>query len=306
VNYVNDGPITFTGLHVHYPGAAGINAPVVIDSGIGVEANSLNSPTGSGNITRVVSIDPTNSMQLAALSSLITAPDNAYVDIHTTVFAGGVARSQILPVVNVFPQGLFFTLTLSNPSATTAVQGSVSYFQSNGTPMPGTITDANPRFLILPAGSTIVTPPATAFRGGFARVYSNGPVNIGALFTDRPTPAISVTSRSVSVPVSVGATPAGNTGVAIVASSVGTLTLSLRLSTGTVIAGGSRTIDVAASQQISLFVTELLPGITQRQFDGMLIITTNAGTISVVALQYEGRFLGQAETVRPVTITALP
>src|SRR6185295_8538183 len=119
-------------------------------------------------------------------------------------------------------------------------------------------------------------------------------------------PAITVTSRSVSLPVAVGATAAGNTGVAIVPSSAGTLTLSLRLSTGTVIAGGSRTIDVAAGQQISLFVSELLPGIRQTQYQGVLSITTSAGTISVVALQYEGRFAGRAETITPVTITALP
>src|SRR5262249_10756292 len=82
VNYVSDGPITLTGLHIHYPGTAAVNAPVVIDSGIGGEANSVDSPMGSGNVTRVATIDSTNATQIAALTSLISAPDNAYVNLH--------------------------------------------------------------------------------------------------------------------------------------------------------------------------------------------------------------------------------
>jgi hypothetical protein len=73
-----------------------------------------------------------------------------------------------------------------------------------------------------------------------------------------------------------------------------------------VIAGGSRTIDVAADHQISLFVSELLPGITQTQYQGILSITTSAGAISVLALQYEGRFRFTVDTIAPVTVTALP
>src|SRR5262249_10709640 len=146
------------------------------------------SPSGSGNITRVVTIDPTNATQIAALSTLISAPDNAYVNIHTTVFGNGVARSQMFPIVNVVPQtvggGNWLTaVTLSNPSATTAVEGTVNFFQSNGTPMPDTITDPNVGFLIPPSGSiTVTTSNAGALTGGFARVFSNGAVNVATRF----------------------------------------------------------------------------------------------------------------------------
>jgi CHRD domain len=310
VNYVNDGPITFTGLHIHYPGAAGINAPVVINTGIGGGAASVDSPAGTGNVTRVVTIDPTNATQLAALSTLISAPDNAYVNIHTTVFSGGVARSQMFPVVNVVPQtvggGSWMTaLTLTNPSATTAVQGTVNFFQSNGTPMPDTITDPNVGFLIPPSGSvTVTTGNAGALTGGFARVFSNGAVNVGIRF-NHPTfvaaasSATTVTSRSVSLPVAVGGSANQNTGVALIAGSPGTLTLSLRDANGTAIAGGSRTIDVTAGQQVASFVRELLPQVTQTSFTGTLTITTSAGTISVLGLQFDG-------AMTPVTVTALP
>jgi len=310
VNYVNDGPITFTGLHIHYPAPAGVNAPVVINTGIAAGANAVDNPTGTGNVTRVVTIDPTNATQLAALSTLISAPDNAYINIHTTTFSGGVARSQMFPVVNVVPQavggGSWITaLILTNPSATTAVQGTVNFFQSNGTAMPEAITDPNVGFLIPPSGSvTVTTSNAGALTGGFARVFSNGNVNVAARF-DHPSfiaatsSATTVTARAVSLPVAVGGTANQNTGVAIVAGSAGTLTLSLRDANGAAIAGGSRTVDVTAGQQVASFVRELLPGVTQTSFTGTLTITTSAGTISVLGLQFDG-------SMTPVTVTALP
>jgi CHRD domain-containing protein len=310
VNYTNDGPITFTGLHIHYPGQAGVNASVVINTGVGGGAASVDSPTGSGNITRVVTIDPTNATQLATLSSLISAPDNAYVNIHTTTFGGGVARSQMFPIVNVVPQAVgggswLTTLILNNPSATTAVQGTVNFFQSNGSAMPDAITDPNVGFLIPPSGTvTVTTSNAGTLTGGFARVFSNGNVNVTTRynhpsFIATTSSATTVTSRSVSLPVAVGGAANQNTGVALLAGTAGTLTLSLRDGNGTAIAGGSRTIDVTAGQQIASFIRELLPGVTQTQFTGTLTITTSAGTISVLALQFDG-------SMTPVTVTALP
>ena len=79
----------------------------------------------------------------------------------------------------------------------------------------------------------------------------------------------------------------------------GTLTLTLTTGPGLPVAGGSRTIDVAAGQQITAFVTELLPTVTAAQYAGTLTITTSAGTISVLGLQFDG-------TINPVTVTALP
>lgn len=310
VNYVNDGPITFTGLHIHYPGTASVNASVVINTGIGGGATSVDSTTGSGNITRVVTIDPTNVTQLAALSTLITAPDNAYVNIHTTQFGGGVARSQMGQVVNTVAQAVgggswITSITIRNPSATTAVQGAANFFQSNGTAMPEAISDPNIGFLIPPAASvTISTHNAGTLTGGFARVFSNGAVTVDArynhpAFVSSTSGATTVSSRSVSLPVAVGTPATQNTGVALIAGAAGTLTLSLRDGAGNAIAGGSRTVDVTAGQQLTAFVRELLPGVTQSQFSGTLTITTSAGTISVLGMQFDG-------TMTPVVVTALP
>ncbi|PYS36384.1 MAG: hypothetical protein DMG14_24635 [Acidobacteria bacterium] len=101
------------------------------------------------------------------------------------------------------------------------------------------------------------------------------------------------------MPVSVGATATTNTGIALIANSAGTLTLSLRDASGAAITGGSRTIDVAAGQQITAFVNELLPSVTAAQYTGTLTLTTSTGTISVLALQFDGG-------INPVMVTPLP
>lgn len=309
VNYTNSGPMTFTGLHIHYPGVAGVNAGVVINTGLS-GTNTVETTTGNGNITRVVAIDPSNAAQMAALTALINAPDTAYINLHTTTFPGGVVRSQMFPVVNTLPLAAgggewTSAFTIRNPSATAAVQGTVDVFNSTGALMPAAVTDPNIAFLI-PAGgtTTINTHNKGAFNLGFAKVFSNGAVTIEAryfhpVYTTGAAGAASVTSRSVSLPVAVGTTALANTGIAVLASAAGTLTLSLRDGAGNTIAGGSRTIDVTANQEVVAFVKELLPSVTATSFAGTLTITASSGTISVLALQFDG-------TINPVTITALP
>jgi hypothetical protein len=311
VNYTGEGEMTFTGLHIHHPGAALTVAPAIINTGIGGGANSvLSAPSGSGNLTRVANVDPSSAVQLAALSALITSPDITYVNIHTTTFGGGIARNQTLGVVNIVPQAVgggdwISSITIKNPSSTTAVMGIIDFFQSSGAVMPEAITDPNISFLIPPSGSaTFNTTNTGALTGGYVKVFSSGTVNVDTrynhpAFISASAAAASITSRSVSVPVAVGNTANQNTGVAIFAGSAGTLTLSLRDGSGNAIAGGSRTIDVTAGQQLTAFVRELLPSVTQTQFSGTLTITAGAGTISVLAMQFDG-------TMTPVTVTALP
>src|SRR5439155_2390751 len=124
-------------------------------------------------------------------------------------------------------------ITIRNPSATTAVEGVVDLFQGNGSPIPDSISDPNISFLIPPSGSTTVS---THNKGnlvaGFARVFSNGSVTVESRYLHPAFPpgasTTTVTSRSVSLPVSAGATANTNTGIALIANSAGTLTLSLR------------------------------------------------------------------------------
>src|ERR1041385_6504033 len=104
-----------------------VAGPVVINTGLS-GSNPVVSDTGTLNITRVVTIDPTVATQLSMLSTLVNNPDQAYVNIHTTVNPGGVARSQMLPVLNYDPQAAgggdwISSITITNPSTTTSVNG---------------------------------------------------------------------------------------------------------------------------------------------------------------------------------------
>jgi hypothetical protein len=84
---------TFTGLHIHR-GIAGINGPVVIDSGI-TGAASLASETGIGVITRQAQIRTTDTAALLALREMVEDPASFYVNLHTTQFPGGAVRGQV-------------------------------------------------------------------------------------------------------------------------------------------------------------------------------------------------------------------
>lgn len=100
VNYRFPAETTFTGLHIH-TGAAGANGPVTIDSGIRATATVV-SDTGFGNIYRTA-IASTEA-QVASLNGILVNPDNQYVNLHTTTFAGGAVRDQLLPLNTAAPQ----------------------------------------------------------------------------------------------------------------------------------------------------------------------------------------------------------
>src|SRR5262249_31683882 len=94
LNYSLDGQQTFTGLHIHNA-KIGVNGPVVINTGLS-GANSVSSPTGGGSISREVTISSTeNPTALDYLRGLVEVPENYYVNIHTTVFGGGIIRAQL-------------------------------------------------------------------------------------------------------------------------------------------------------------------------------------------------------------------
>jgi len=310
VNFTNTGPITFTGLHIHHPAVAGVNAPVTINTGISGTL-TVESTTGSGNITRVVTVDPANANAMAALQALITAPDTAYINLHTVQFGGGVVRSQMLPVVNPVAQAAggaewLTAVTIRNPSTTAAVHGIIDFFIFNGLPMPATVADPHMSFLIPAGGSTTIsTHNKGGFLGGFAKVFSNGPVTVESRYAQTSFPpnsntATTVTARSVTVPVTFGPAITNNTGIALIANSTGTLTLSLRDSSGAAIAGGSRSIDVTAGQYLSLFVSEWLPSVATPQYTGLLTFTISTGTVSALGLQFNGSIVPATVTVTAV------
>jgi hypothetical protein len=89
-DYTMPSQVTFTGFHIHN-GPAGTNAGVVIDSGL----SGSNSVTGTtGRIVRVVNV-PDN--RLNFVTGVLANPTLYYINLHTTVYGGGIVRDQLKP-----------------------------------------------------------------------------------------------------------------------------------------------------------------------------------------------------------------
>jgi uncharacterized protein (TIGR03437 family) len=119
VNYRFPGATPFTGLHIH-DGRAGENGGVTINTGIG-GSNTVVTDSGSGNIYRVVTVSTDAGM--ATLRSLVSNPENHYVNLHTSVNPGGAVRSQLAAANTASPVVTAAISAVSDPSITTVAPG---------------------------------------------------------------------------------------------------------------------------------------------------------------------------------------
>jgi uncharacterized protein (TIGR03437 family) len=95
VNYTGFSDDTrFTGMHIH-EGPAGVNGPVRINTGISGNAPVAVATGGAGNLHYEVEVPMANANAVSTLNGLFTDPQNYYVNLHTTVFPGGVIRDQL-------------------------------------------------------------------------------------------------------------------------------------------------------------------------------------------------------------------
>jgi len=99
VDYRFPSPVTITGLHIH-SAAAGVNGPVVIDTG--TSSPFTVADVTRGNIFRVVEIPSTNATGIAALNGLFADPTQYYINMHTTANPGGIIRGQLSKTLYVF------------------------------------------------------------------------------------------------------------------------------------------------------------------------------------------------------------
>jgi uncharacterized protein (TIGR03437 family) len=88
VNTRFPGETRFTGLHIH-DGKAGANGGVTINSGL----RGLDSASGFLNLFLPVNV--AGGQALTSLNSLVTNPENHYINLHTAVNAGGAVRVQM-------------------------------------------------------------------------------------------------------------------------------------------------------------------------------------------------------------------
>ncbi|HEY1337247.1 MAG TPA: CHRD domain-containing protein [Bryobacteraceae bacterium] len=93
-----DTGTVFTGFHIHN-GGAGINGPVIINTGIAGGANSVNADaSGAGNLNYLVPMTPLDSSfanEVGTVNGIFNDPTPYYINIHTTIYGGGVMRDQL-------------------------------------------------------------------------------------------------------------------------------------------------------------------------------------------------------------------
>ncbi len=97
VQYRFPTTVNLTGLHIH-PGPAGVNGPVTISSGLPSTADA----PATGTLTLLTEVLPTNTAGLATLDTLFRTPDQAYINLHTSVNPGGAIRAQLQRTDSVF------------------------------------------------------------------------------------------------------------------------------------------------------------------------------------------------------------
>ena len=96
VMYTFPGEATVTGLHIH-SGVAGVNAPVTINTGIaaGPAAVEIAAPF-RGQVVRQAQVLPGDMAGVASLRGLFSNPSGYYVNMHTSVYPGGIIRGQVM------------------------------------------------------------------------------------------------------------------------------------------------------------------------------------------------------------------
>jgi len=294
------GPATVLAMHVHR-GTAGINGPVVIGSGVGPIVSS----TGTGNITSSVDVASTDTAGLSALAGLISNPAGYYLNLHSNAYPVGLMRSQLLPNVTFDPQlaggGQWMSsLTITNPSATSAVDGLVEVFDGGGNPMDARIMDPVIPFVLPPSGSvTFSTFNGGSLKDGFARIHSSAPVisGVGYAFDgfESVPPVPAAVGTSVSIPVDFGGGDGANMGIALLDldSAPPTAILTLKDSAGNFVAQGGVALRFSSGRRIVGLLNQLLPGAIDpgSPFSGTLTIHLSygpfvGGTMSAVALKF--------------------
>jgi uncharacterized protein (TIGR03437 family) len=84
----------FTGFHIH-EGAAGVNGPVTINTGMQGGANAVPANPAGGNLHYEVEVPVENVAALRTVYGLMENPGNFYINLHSVVNPGGVIRAQL-------------------------------------------------------------------------------------------------------------------------------------------------------------------------------------------------------------------
>ena len=101
VLYTFPGEATVTGLHIH-SGAAGVNAPVTINTGIAAGPASVGiAAPFRGQVVRQAEVSSGDMAGVATLRGLFANPAGFYVNMHTSTYPGGIIRGQVMAAERV-------------------------------------------------------------------------------------------------------------------------------------------------------------------------------------------------------------
>ena len=85
------GNTTVVGAHIH-PGAAGVNGPVIVNTGVsGAAPLVLTNGTGEFNASSIA-------IDAALVQSIVNNPGGFYFNVHSPLNPGGFARGQLMRV----------------------------------------------------------------------------------------------------------------------------------------------------------------------------------------------------------------
>lgn len=162
--------LNITGLHIHR-GAAGVNGPVVIDSGIQRGPISVPAVSVKGTVL------DSNEAGVAALRDLLRDPSAFYVNIHTAVFPGGAVRGQVEPAT-VMVLGAAMSPDQEVPPVPVAVSGAGAAIVVYSTDANGAISHGSVQFAAGYTFQQAVT--LTGFHIHRGDAGANGPVVVNS------------------------------------------------------------------------------------------------------------------------------
>ena len=144
---------TITGLHIHQ-GVAGVNGPIVVESGI-----SPTTPLVLTNGSGFVSLTASN-VSAQVIENILTNPTGFYVNVHTSTLPAGAIRGQLVRLVETQATTVAMTTAQETPPITTVTASGTGTITANPVrrASDGVVTGGTVVFSIqydIPPGSVI-------------------------------------------------------------------------------------------------------------------------------------------------------
>jgi hypothetical protein len=210
------------------------------------------------------------------------------------------------------------TIFLSNQGSTAVASGTVTLFQSNGSPMNISFVDDRGQaaasgnqitFQIPPGQSRKYTSVSSGnLQVGYAVVTANAPIAGNAMFSHWTNPpneqliaeaAVPAASLLIKQAVFADTQFGFNTGFALANPSSSSIVVTFQLvdTDGQIVATATQTL--APGQHMARFVTEIFGSVAPMA--GRLQITANTGSLAAMALRFDSRF-ERFTTMFPFTV----